>query len=257
MASDLHGRWVAITGASSGIGAAAALEFARCGAPLLLGARRIGRLRKIAAAARAAGAPTAAVRRLDVADPRSVAAFVAWVRRVAGRVDIVVNNAGGAHGLDPVAEGREEDWRTMVEVNLLGVARMTRALLPLMPSNAGAYVINVGSVAGRDAYAGGAVYCAVKAAVRSLTRALRLELLDRGIRVGCVQPGMTDTEFSAVRFKGDRERARKVYEGMTPLTAQDVAGAIVWLATRPPRVCVDEITLLPTDQADVHHVRRK
>jgi NADP-dependent 3-hydroxy acid dehydrogenase YdfG len=257
MSGRLSGRWVVITGASSGIGAATAVAMAREGAAVLLGARRVARLEEVARRCRQEGASFAEARRLDVADTQSVDSFHDWVQTIAPGVDVLVNNAGGAHGLDPVATARDEDWEAMVQSNLLGLARVTRALLPLLLRRSAPIVINVGSVAGHTAYEGAAMYCAVKAGVEMITRALRLELVEQGVRVGCIAPGITETEFTLVRFKGDVARARKVYEGMRPLQAEDVAEAIVWMATRPPHVCVDELIIKSTDQAEVYRVVRR
>lgn len=170
---------------------------------------------------------------------------------------MLINNAGGAHGLDPVAQGRDADWEAMMQTNVLGILRVTRAALPLMPRDAGASILNIGSVAGHTAYEGGAVYCAAKAGELQITRALRLELLGTGIRVSTVDPGLAETEFSLVRFKGDTARAKKVYEGMRPLTAEDIAEILVWIACRPPHVNIDELIVKPVDQADVGKVFRR
>jgi NADP-dependent 3-hydroxy acid dehydrogenase YdfG len=257
MSSPLAQKWVLITGASAGFGAAAARAFAAAGARLLLGARRLDRLAAVAAQARDAGAPQALYHALDVTQTASVNTFADWARAMAGRVDVLVNNAGGAHGLDPVEHGRDSDWETMFQTNVLGTLRMTRAVLPLMKPHPGGIIINIGSIAGREAYEGGAAYCAAKAGVLQITRALRLELLGTGLRVATVDPGLAETEFSMVRFKGDRARAARVYQGMTPLTAEDVAEAIVWVASRPPHVCVDELLIKPTDQAAMHKIHRR
>lgn len=246
-----------ISGASSGIGAAAAQAFGAEGAKLLLGARRVDRLDQTAEAARRAGSPCALVHPLDVTSTTSVASFVDWARGQTESVDVLVNNAGGAHGLSSVAEGWDPDWEATIGTNLFGLLRMTRAVLPLLRRDAGAAIINVGSIAGRQAYEGGAAYCAAKAGELQVTRTLRLELSGTGIRVGTIDPGLAETEFSLVRFKGDVERARKVYEGMRPLTAEDVAEAIVWVASRPHHVCIDEILILPVDQAAVHKTHRR
>jgi 3-hydroxy acid dehydrogenase/malonic semialdehyde reductase len=257
MGSVLSNQAVIITGASSGFGAAAAQAFGAEGARLFLGARRVDRLEAVAAQARAAGAPQALAHALDVSQTASVNSFAAWVRGQTDSVQVLINNAGGALGLEPVAEGRDDDWETMMQTNVLGVLRMTRAILPLMLNHPGSYILNVGSIAGRVAYEGGAAYCAAKAGELQITRTLRLELCGTGVRVGTIDPGLAETEFSLVRFKGDRERARKVYEGITPLRAEDVAQALVWAATRPPHVCIDEMIIKCTDQAAIHKVHRR
>lgn len=255
--SRLAGRWILITGASSGFGAAGARAFAAEGARLLLGARRLDRLESVAAQARTAGAQDVHVHALDVASTASVAAFVDWIRSVAGRVDVLVNNAGGALGLEPVAEGRDEDWEAMMQSNVLGVLRMSRAVLPLMPRDDGGLILNIGSIAGRTPYENGAAYCGAKAAELAITRSLRMELNNQGIRVASLDPGLAETEFSLVRFKGDAERSRKVYAGTRPLVAEDVAEAMVWIASRPPHVCIDEMVIKPTDQAAIHKLHRR
>ena len=255
--SSLSNKWVLITGASSGFGAAAAVAFGRAGANVLLGARRLERLDEVAAQARQAGAPAALVQRLDVSSTASVESFATWVRTHSPSIDVLINNAGGAHGADPVATARDEDWEAMFQSNVLGVLRMTRAILPLMIETPGAYIINVGSVAGHTAYEGGAAYCAAKAGERQITRSLRLELNGTGVRVGTIDPGLAETEFAKVRYKGDAARAKKVYEGLEPLTAEDVADAIVWAASRPAHVCIDEIIIKCTAQAEVYKVHRR
>ncbi len=256
MSANLKDKWVLITGASSGFGAATALAFARQGARLLLGARRVDKLQNVAAAARDAGAGAAEAQRLDVASTPSVDGFVQWARSITGRIDVLINNAGGAHGLEPVAQGRDEDWEAMMQINVLGVLRMTRAALPLMEGTNGS-IINIGSIAGRVAYENGAAYCASKAAELSITRALRLELCGTGLRVSSIDPGMAETEFSMVRFKGDATRSAKVYEGVEPLTPEDIAETLVWVAGRPVHVCVDEMVIKCTDQAAIHKVHRR
>jgi 3-hydroxy acid dehydrogenase / malonic semialdehyde reductase len=257
MPSSLANKWVLITGASSGFGAAAAKSFAAEGARLLLGSRRIDRLETVAAEARRTGAPAAHFHALDVSQTPSVEVFVKWVRGLTDRVDVLVNNAGGAHGLEPIAQGKDEDWETMVQTNVLGVLRVTRAVLPLMVGYPGGTILNIGSIAGHVAYEGGAAYCASKAGELQITRALRLELCGTGLRVGTVDPGLAETEFSLVRFKGDAARAKKVYEGLEPLVAEDVAEALVWVASRPPHVCIDEMLIKSTDQAAIHKVHRR
>jgi len=256
-ATSLARRWVLITGASSGFGAAAALAFAREGAQLLLGARRVDRLQQVAAEAERRGSPSSLVHPLDVTQTRSVEAFGAWVRTHTSQLDVLINNAGGAKGLDTVAEGKDEDWEFMFQANVVGLLRMTRACLPLMVNHPGSTILNIGSVAGRTAYEGGSAYCAAKAGELQITKALRLELCGTGVRVCTVDPGLAETEFSLVRFKGDAAKAGKVYEGMTPLTAEDVAETLVWVTSRPPHVCIDELVIKPTDQAAIHKVHRR
>jgi NADP-dependent 3-hydroxy acid dehydrogenase YdfG len=250
-------KWVLITGASSGFGAAAAISFARLGARLLLGARRLDRLQTVVEQARAAGSPEARFHELDVARTDSVETFATWVRGQTQRLDLLVNNAGGAKGLDKVAEGKDADWEFMMQTNVLGVLRMTRAVLPLLTANPGSTILNIGSIAGRVVYEGGAAYCAAKAGELQITRALRLELFGTGVRVCTLDPGLAETEFSLVRFEGDVERAKQVYQGTHPLKAEDVAEAMVWMATRPAHVCIDELIIKPTDQAAIHKVYRR
>lgn len=257
MQFPLEEKWVLITGASSGFGAATALAFAQQHSRLILGARRVDKLENVATQCRAAGAPSVHFHPLDVSNTSSVSGFLETVKSVTSRIDVLINNAGGAHGLETVAEGKEADWETMFQVNTLGVLRMVRACLPLMQNNPGGSIINIGSIAGRVAYEGGAAYCAAKAGELQITRALRLELCGTGIRVSTLDPGMAETEFSLVRFKGDSERARKVYEGVEALTSEDIAETLVWMAGRPTHVNIDEMVIKPTDQAALHKVHRR
>lgn len=257
MKAELKGKWVCITGASSGFGAAAARAFGAEGARLLLGARRVERLETVAAEARQAGAADAFFHRLDVTSTLSVEEFIGWVRGKTNRLDVMINNAGGALGLDPVVQAKDEDWEGMFQSNVLGLLRMTRAALPLMRDNPGSSLINIGSVAGHVAYEGGAAYCAAKAGELQITRALRLELNGTGIRVSTVDPGLAETEFSVVRFKGDTARAARVYEGVNPLKGEDIADILVWIASRPPHVNIDELIIKPVDQAAIHKVFRR
>src|SRR2546422_8716496 len=257
MASRLKDKWVLITGASSGFGAAAARAFGAAGAKLLIGARRVDRLEEITAKAVKAGAAEAHFRFLDVSKTSSVDGFATWARRKipsATGLHVLINNAGGALGLDPVAEGNDEDWETMLQSNVLGVLRMTRAALPLMLNHPGGSIINIGSYAARVAYEGGAAYCAAKAGELQITRALRLELSGTGLRVSSIDPGLAETEFSLIRFKGDAVRAKKPYEGTNPLKAEDIAEILVWVANRPQHVNIDEMLIKPVDQAAMHKV---
>ncbi len=239
-------RVAVITGASSGIGAAAARALAGDGFQVVLGARRLGRVQQVAAEV----AGEAFV--LDVTDPRSVEEFVARVPRC----DVLVNNAGGALGLGALAEADEEQWRAMYESNVLGTMRMTRALLPRLVESGDGHLVAVTSIAGFESYRGGAGYIAAKHAQRSLLRNLRLELLGQPVRVTEIAPGMVETEFSLVRFGGDEEAARRVYAGMQPLCAEDVAECIRWAVAQPPHVNIDEIVVRPRDQATATEVHR-
>jgi len=232
-----------VTGASGGIGAATARALAARGFLTVLGARRLDRLREVAAETGGVALP------LDVRDAVSVEAFAAEVGRTLDRIDLLVNNAGIALGQDPVEAIRDEDVVAMWETNVLGVLRVTRAALPLLRRAERGHVINIGSVAGFDNYRGGAGYTATKHAVRALTQTLRLELNGEPIRVTEIAPGMTETEFAMVRFRGDRERAAAVYTGVTPLTGEDIAECVVFAATRPPHVDIDYMVIRPVAQA--------
>jgi NADP-dependent 3-hydroxy acid dehydrogenase YdfG len=239
-------RVAAITGASSGIGAATARALAADGFRVVLGARRLERLEKLAAAL---GGEAIA---LDVADADSVEEFAARLPRC----DVLVNNAGGALGLAPLAEGDEGQWLQMYEAYVLGTMRVTRALLPKLVDSGDGHVVAVTSIAGFEPYRGGAGYNAAKHAQRATLRVLRLELLGQPVRVTEVAPGMVETEFSIVRFGGDEEAAARVYEGMEPLRADDVAECIRWAVARPAHVNVDEIVVRPRDQATATEVHR-
>jgi NADP-dependent 3-hydroxy acid dehydrogenase YdfG len=237
-----------ITGASSGIGAAAARRLAADGFDVVLGARRADRLRDVAAAITGARALP-----LDVTDGSSVDAFCAEI----DQCRLLVNNAGGALGRDAIADADEKDWRVMYESNVIGTMRMTKALLPKLIASGNGHVITIGSIAGIEPYPGGAGYNAAKHAVRAVMDVLRMELLGHPVRVSEIDPGMTETEFSIVRFGGDEAAAAKVYEGMTPLTADDIADCIAWVATRPSHVDIDQLVVRPRDQARATMVHRR
>jgi NADP-dependent 3-hydroxy acid dehydrogenase YdfG len=236
-----------ITGASSGIGAATARALSAAGYELVLGARRLDRLREVADPLGARALP------LDVTDRASVEAFGAAVPRV----DVLVANAGKALGTDRVETAREELWDTMFRTNVLGVLRTVQALVPKLVASGDGLLVIVGSIAGFETYRGGAGYTASKHALRAVTRTLRLELLGKPVRVTELSPGLVETEFSLVRFEGDSTRARKVYEGMEPLTADDVAECVRWVCSLPARVDIDEIVVRPRDQATASEVHRR
>jgi len=252
----LQGRTVLITGASAGIGAACARAFAAEGARLLLAARRAERLQELADKLRGSGSDVLALE-MDVRDGAAVAAAVAGLPAEWSAVDVLVNNAGLGRGMDKLWQGDPADWDEMVDTNVKGLLYVTRAVLPAMVERGHGHVINLGSVAGHEVYPGGAVYCATKHAVGAISRGLRMDVLGTGVRVSTVDPGMVETEFSVVRFHGDRDRADNVYRNMTPLTASDIAETVVWVATRPAHVNIDEIIIKPTDQASATMVHRK
>ncbi len=194
---------------------------------------------------------------LDVARLESIEAFAGEVKKKFGRVDVLVNNAGLARGLTPIAEGRDEDWIEMWEANVLGLLRMTRACLPLLRKARHGHIVNLGSIAGFETYKGGAGYTASKHAVHAISRTLRLELNGEPIRITEIMPGLVETEFSVVRFHGDRDAAKAVYKGVKPLVAADIADCIAFAVTRPPHVDIDEIVVRPIAQAASWLVARK
>jgi NADP-dependent 3-hydroxy acid dehydrogenase YdfG len=238
-----------VTGASSGIGAATARALVGAGFEVMMGARRVARLEALASEL----GPRAHAFPLDVTDPASVATFCGAF----GPCRLLINNAGGALGLDPVLSADEGKWQTMYDTNVLGTLRMTRALLPRMIETGDGHVITLGSIAAFEPYAGGAGYNAAKHAGRALMDVLRIELVGQPVRFTQIDPGMVETEFSLVRFDGDAERAAAVYEGVTPLTAEDVAEVIAFAATRPSHVDIDNIVIRPRDQARAWLVHRE
>ncbi|MCK8613194.1 SDR family NAD(P)-dependent oxidoreductase [Gordonia sp. C13] len=228
-----------VTGASSGIGAATARQLAKQGYHVVLGARRVDRVEELAAEIGGTG------KQLDVTDEDSVAAFVEGL----DRVNVLVNNAGGAKGLDPVSNANFDDWRWMWETNVMGSLRITKALIPALIASGDGLIVAITSVAALEAYDNGAGYTSAKHAQAITHRTLRYELLGEPVRLTEICPGMVETDFSLVRFEGDQERADAVYEGLTPLTADDVAEVIGFVASRPPHVNLDQLVLKPRDQA--------
>ena len=236
-----------VTGASSGIGAATATRLAGEGFEVIVGARRVEKLREVAH--RIEAVPHA----LDVRDADSIEAFASKV----DRVNVLVNNAGLALGLEPLGEIDDDTITTMWDTNVLGLVRMTRALLPKLEASGNGHIVNLGSIASFETYQGGGGYTASKHAVRAITRTLRLELLGKPIRVTEILPGLVETEFSLVRFRADAEKAAKPYEGIDPLTADDIADCIAWAVTRPPHVNIDEILVRPRVQATATMIARE
>jgi len=247
---NLKGKIVFITGASGGIGAATALAFAAEGVRLLLAARRAGKLAEVASKALEQGAAAVHSLDLDVRDRRSVQQAIDDLPAEWAEIDILVNNAGLSRGLEKLYTGKIQDWEEMIDTNVKGLLYVTRAVVPGMVVRGRGHVINLGSTAGEMTYPNGAVYCATKAAERSINDGLRQDVLGTPIRVTSVDPGMVETDFSLVRFHGDSERAAKVYKGVTPLTPEDVADVIVWAATRPAHVNIARVSLTTIHQAN-------
>lgn len=250
--TTLQGSCVLITGASSGIGRACAETFAAQGTRLILAARRSDRLEELAGGL---DVPTLPVE-LDVRDRAAVEHVVGTLPPEWADVDVLVNNAGLAAGLDPLQDGDPDDWDRMVDTNVKGLLYVTRAVLPGMIARGRGHVVNIGSIAGHETYPNGAVYCATKAAVDRITTGLRLDVLGTGIKVSTIDPGLVETEFSTVRFHGDEERASRVYAGVTPLTGADIADAVVWVASRPAHVQVAEVIVFASAQASATSVHR-
>ena len=241
-------RHVVITGASAGIGQACARAFAQLGDQLSLGARRTDRLAGVAKGA--------FCHPLDVTKPASVEKFLAAAIENHGPIDVLVNNAGLARGVEKIGEGTGEAWREMIETNVLGLLEVTRRVLPQMVARQQGHVVVIGSIAGRRAYPGGGVYCASKRALQPICEAMRMETLGTGVRVSSIDPGLVETEFSLVRFRGDVERAQKVYADTRPLTPNDIAECVVFAVTRPSHVNIDSILVMPTDQAAPQMIHR-
>ncbi len=236
-----------VTGASSGIGAATAKQLAAVGFKVFLGARRLERLESLAAEI------SGIAYSLDVTDPTSVTTFVSQLPE---QVHVLVNNAGGAFGLEPITELDEDHWLSMYQTNVLGLARVTKHLFSRLETSGNGHVVNIGSIAGLETYPGGAGYTAVKHAVRAVNDTMRLEWFGKPIRVTEIDPGLVETEFSLVRFDGDAEKAKKVYAGMQPLSAEDIADTVVWAVTRPAHVNIDQIVIKPLAQARATMVHR-
>jgi NADP-dependent 3-hydroxy acid dehydrogenase YdfG len=257
MPISLENKIIFITGASSGIGEATARLFAMHKTRVLIAARRKDKLDALAPKLFEAGAAAVHTLELDVRDHAAVDKAIKSLPAEWQAIDVLVNNAGLSRGLDPVQEGHLEDWEEMIDTNLKGLLYVTRAVVPGMIERKRGHVISLGSTAGHVTYPKGAVYCATKAAERVISEGLRQDVLGTPVRVTSVDPGMVETEFSEVRFRGDQARAEKVYQGLTPLVAADVAEAIVWAATRPAHVNVAEIQMTSIDQANSLLFNRK
>ena len=245
----LQDRIVWITGASSGIGSATARVFAQAGAKLILTARRQDRLEQLADELGKEFASSTHLLSLNVRDAIAVESAISNLSADWSSIDILINNAGLSRGLEKLQAGSIQDWEEMIDTNIKGLLYLTRAIVPGMISRGRGHVVNLGSTAGHQTYPNGNVYCATKAAVRVISEGLKQDLLGTPVRVSSVDPGLVETEFSQVRFRGDTERAKKVYQGLTPLTPSDVADVIFFCVTRPPHVNISEVLLMPTDQA--------
>jgi len=254
---SLKGKIVFITGASAGIGAATALAFADKGARLLLSARRVSKLAEIASMALDRGAQAVHSFQLDVRNRHAVQRAIDELPAEWAEIDVLVNNAGLSRGMEKLYTGKFEDWDEMIDTNIKGLLYVTRAVVPGMVVRGRGHVVNMGSMAGEIVYPNGAVYCGSKAAVHAINDGLREDVLGTPVRVTSIDPGLVETEFSQVRFHGDAGRAAKVYQGLTPLTGEDIADAILWAVTRPAHVNIARISLSTIHQANTLLVHRE
>ena len=251
--TELRERIVMITGASAGIGEACARKFADCGCRLILAARRKERLDKLAGELKADVFSI----KLDVRNQKDVTAAFDGLPAQWRAIDLLINNAGLSRGLSKLHEGNPGGWDEMIDTNIKGLLYVSRAVIPGMVARNRGHIINIGSIAGHEVYPKGNVYCATKYAVDAITRGMRMDLVDTKVRVTTIDPGLVATEFSEVRFYGETERAKKVYQGYQPLTGDDIADACIWATSRPDHVQVAELIILPTDQASAMVVNKK
>lgn len=251
--AELTKKIVLITGASAGIGRACAIGFSEAGARVIVVARRSSLLKELCDSL-----PNESLAlNLDIRDPEEVVQAISELAEPWQAIDILVNNAGLGRGLDKLHEGDITGWHQMIDINIKGLLHISRAILPGMVDRKRGHVINIGSIAGHEVYPGGNVYCATKHAVDAITKGMRIDLVDTPIRVSTVDPGLVKTDFSLVRFDGNAERADQVYQGYTPLTGEDIADAVLWVASRPQHVQIAQITVLPTAQASTQVVHKK
>lgn len=257
MMISLQDRIILITGASSGIGASCAKVFAQAGAKLILAARRWERLKELAEEINQEFPTQIHLLELDVRDRDRVESTLKSLPADWSNIDILVNNAGLSRGLEKLHEGNIENWEEMIDTNVKGLLYVTRYIVPGMVDRQKGHVVNIGSIAAYQTYPGGNVYCGSKAAVRAISEGLKQDLLGTPIRVSCIDPGLVETEFSEVRFHGDTERAKKVYQGLTPLTPDDIADVVFFCVTRPAHVNISQMLLVPVDQATTTLVHRR
>lgn len=246
-----------ITGATAGIGEACAHVFARERYDIIITGRRADRLEKLAQQLRKEYNVKVLTSEFDVRDREEVISKLEALPDEWKKINVLVNNAGLSQGLDPIQDGSYEDWETMIDTNIKGLLYTTKVVSNWMISNGYGHIVNLGSIAGKEVYANGNVYCASKHAVDALNKGMRIDLLPYGIKVTAVHPGAVETEFSEVRFKGDKARAKKVYDGFEPLVAKDIAETIWFVVSRPPHVNINELTIMPTAQANAVNIYRK
>ncbi len=243
----MNNKTALITGATSGIGKATAIAFANNGINLILCGRRQNRLDELQKELSSFSEITTL--NFDVRDKNEVFSKIKGLPKIFSEIDILINNAGNAHGLDPFQDGNTDDWEAMLDINVKGLLYVSKAVLPQMLDRKSGHIINIGSTAGKEVYPRGNVYCASKYAVDAINQGMRIDLNGKGIRVGAINPGMVETEFSEVRFKGDTDKASKVYQGFTPLQAKDIADIIWFTVTRPAHVNIADLTVMSLDQA--------
>lgn len=248
---------ILVTGATSGIGKAIAEIFFKNGHTLIITGRRNDRLSEIESQWRKLDDKRILTLNFDVRNQSEVEQAIKNLRSKISHIDVLVNNAGLAAGLSSIQQGDISEWERMIDTNIKGLLYVTRAVSPWMIEKAGGHIINIGSIAGKEVYANGNVYCATKHAVDALNKAMRIDLLTAGVKVSAINPGMVDTEFSLVRFAGDAERAKNVYKGMQPLKAEDIAEIAYWIATQPKHVNINDIVVMPAVQANSTTVIRK
>lgn len=254
MINRLEGKTALVTGATSGIGEATSQQLAELGVNLIITGRRKERLDKLAGKLISTYGIEVKIGAFDIRDRKACSDFIERLGET--DIDILINNAGGAIGTDPVYSAEFEDWDQMIDTNVKGLLTMSRLVIPKMKERNSGHIINVGSIAGHEAYPGGSVYCASKHAVSAITKSTKMDLLGTNIRVSMISPGLVETEFSIVRFKGDKDKAEKVYEGMAPLTADDIAEIIVFTANRPNHVNILDTVIFPVYQSSATLVHR-
>lgn len=253
---NLKGKIVFITGATSGIGKASAYKYAELGASLILAARRTDRLKNISQDLKSAFNIRVNEIEMDVRNYEEVMKKISGFTEEWKNIDILVNNAGLARGLSKIQDGSAEDWNEMIDTNVKGLLYVSKCVIPLMMKNKSGHIINIGSIAGREVYPMGNVYCATKHAVDAITKSMRMELLGTGIKVTTIDPGLVETEFSIVRYRGDSEKAKSAYAGLIPLTPEEIAEAVIFASTRNDNFVVAEIVLLPLAQGGTRDIVR-